>query len=212
MYGRAGDGMTTPTIALDKIMTHPRYPEIVKLARAHAPVGVLDQADAATAETLTIAEQIGQHIGAERTTILEPTQVADWLRLSALAAFVAWVKGEASTCRHSPDPRHPQPVLAAAWRPDLVVCRNCAHLLALPPGSNQDKTCDCCGHQCTGDGDDLIRPSAIQLGPLVLLHATCADCDPPTVAAPATEGVRAAADPSSRRREKAGRPRGRGRR
>jgi hypothetical protein len=72
---------------------------------------------------------------------------------------------------HNPDPNKPQPLFAALWRPLLVVCERCTHLLSLRPGSEADRTCDGCGRVFDG-----IYPGMGSYGPLSFQYGVCAGC------------------------------------
>src|SRR5690349_12137455 len=133
-------------LILDKLMTHPYYREIAAELQAIVPPGSVDQAGAATRDAAALAEA---------------------------PATAAGFPG-ASTCRHSPDPNAPQPVFAAAWKPGLITCAGCVHLLSLRKGSAADSTCDACGHQCAGPEEgDGIYAAMVQVGPLVFQYGVC---------------------------------------
>lgn len=170
----------TPTLALEALMLHPQYDRLVDALRSVAPVHVVDQADAAAADALRLVSTLGTTVlGAEQTTPITAGGTPGWLRLGLLDALTAWVDGRASTCRHNPHPSRPTPVVAAAWRADLVVCAPCAYLVALPRGSDRDRTCDACGRVCAGvEHGDGIWPGMLQLGPLVYQYGTCTGCRP----------------------------------
>jgi hypothetical protein len=113
--------------------------------------------------------------------------VPDWMRLGSLDTFLHWVAGEARVCMHAPDPRRPEPVFAAAWKPGLVTCGRCAFLLKAV--GDDDRRCDCCGHLCAGvDAGDPICTTTVWLGALAYQAGVCGDChtdfaDPPGVTA-----------------------------
>jgi hypothetical protein len=192
----------TPTLALEQLMLDPRYPELVDRIRALTPPAVRDQADAASSETLSIARGLAPLIGDGEVRAGYPVDFPGWLRLLILDAFAQWLTGKADTCRHNPHPSRPQPIVAAAWRPGLVACRLCTHLVHLPRGSDADATCDLCGHQCAGVPDDPIYPSVVQLGPLMFMYGTCSACRPDHSALPVL--------PRQRARPRGARGRGRG--
>ncbi|WP_432051121.1 hypothetical protein [Verrucosispora sp. NA02020] len=168
----------TPALALEAVMTHPRYGELIEQLRALAPTHVVDQVDAATADALHITTTTGRHaLGVDHVTPTTVEQTPGWLRLGLLDTFTAWLAGKASTCRHAPDPHRPQPVIAAAWRPGVITCGQCIHLTALPRGSDRDRTCDACGRVCAGvEHGDGIYPGMVQFGPLIYHYGTCGDC------------------------------------
>lgn len=177
--------MTSPALALDALMRHPRYPEYVDLMRGVAPVGLLDQADSASTEAHGILTAGAAWLGAEDgPRPAAASDIPDWLRLGLLDAFTGYALGRSNTCAHNPDPWHPSPVMAAAWHAGLVVCPACVHLLALPRGSAKDRACDACGHECDGvEHGDGVYPGMVQLGPLIYQYGTCGQCVPPTTSA-----------------------------
>lgn len=200
----------TPTLLLEHLMMHPRYPELVELARAAAPTAIADQVDAATDDALRTLTALAGVMGVDSTHTTTPAGVPGWLRLGVLDALSTFLTGAGSTCRHNPEPHRPQPVCAVAWRPGLVVCMRCTHLLNAPT-AKADRTCDSCGRECGGvDVDDPIWPGVVQLGPLVWQYGTCTDCKPADL--PTTTGTEAVPRQRTRPRGKRGQGRGRGRR
>ena len=112
---------------------------------------------------------------------LPPSGVDDWMRLGLLDTLLAWFAGTGNTCLHMPDPRRPEPVWSCAWKPRLVVCNHCLHLLKT--AGDADRTCDCCGHLCAGtDTDDPIYICTVLLSALTYQAGTCRDCLPTTTA------------------------------
>lgn len=204
--------MTTAALALEQLMTHPRYPELAAKLRALLPAHIVDQADAAVDETTLFTKALSVLLDA-RSGAVRPEDLPGWLRLGLLQAWVGFASGQASTCRHSPTASSPQPVFAAAWKPDLVTCGNCVFLFSLRGDSDADATCDSCGHCCAGPAvDDGVYPAMIQLGPLVYQYGTCRDCTPSTTGAanpPAAPHDREAS--RVRPRGRRGHRRGRGR-
>lgn len=168
--------MTSSTLALDALMQHPRFPEYVEMMRQAVPVGLMDQADSAASDAHRLLTTIAGYVGVNEGRAMPAAEVPDWLRLGLLDAFTGYANGTARSCRHSPDPWRPAPVVAAAWMPSLITCSDCVHLFALTPGSVKDQTCDACGRRCD---DGPIHPGAAQLGPLLYRYGTCIDCRPP---------------------------------
>lgn len=167
----------SPVLLLDDLFADPEFIERAIELRRHAPPAFVDQLDAAAAQ-VTRGRTAALRSGALSSVAPIPyRQVPDWLRLGLLDSLVAWLQGEGSTCLHDPTLDRPQPVIAAAWRPQLVVCGHCAGLLALPRQSSADRRCDACGYETTGPGrGDGITPGQIQCGPLLYLFGTCNDC------------------------------------
>lgn len=169
-------------LALEQLMLHPRYGELIAHLRAATPVNVVDQLDAATDDAHQFMTAVAHAaLGESDPRATDAAAVPGWIRLPLLDTLTTWMDGQARTCRHQPHPDRPQPVVAAAWRPGLVVCAGCAYLTALPRNSKRDRTCDRCGRVCAGlEHGDGIYPGLIQLGPLVYQYGTCAGCRPET--------------------------------
>lgn len=106
-----------------------------------------------------------------------PVRTADvpaWVRLGALSVTTAWVAGKARTCMHSPRPDGPVACWAVAWKPDLVVCPQCLHLLDAG-GEVEEYRCDCCG-RISLEEDGGIAVSTLVTGSLMYRAGACPDC------------------------------------
>ncbi|MFF5201749.1 hypothetical protein ACFY3B_19320 [Micromonospora parva] len=170
----------TPTLALERMMLHPQYDQIIQRARTLAPTAVVDQADAAATEAHRILSTAAVRFAEAPAYPATVADVPGWLRLGLLDTLAAFADGRATTCLHQPQAHRPSPVLAAAWLPGLVTCPGCAHLLSLQRNPDADATCDSCGHRCAGpEHGDGIYPGMVQLGPLIFHYGTCGDCRPP---------------------------------
>jgi hypothetical protein len=169
----------TPALALEALMLHPAYPQLVEQWRAVAPTGLVDQADAAALDAhrgMRRAAAAG-HYGTDTVAPLDADDLPGWLRLGLLDTAARYATGQARTCRHNPTPGRPQPVMAAAWSPGLVVCTGCTHLLSIRHDATADATCDACGRVCAGpEHGDGVWPGMVQLGPLIYQYGTCASC------------------------------------
>ncbi|MEV7264185.1 hypothetical protein AB0N38_11600 [Micromonospora aurantiaca] len=163
----------TPTLALEQIMLSPQYAAVLAAVRASTPVAMLDQLDAAATEATRAAVDAAALAGGGVLTASPPSAVPGWLRLGLLDALTRWTDGTAATCRHSPRPDRPEPVLAAAWRPGLVTCCLCTHLWRV--GREANLTCDGCGRVCEPNS---IHPAMAQLGGLIFMYGTCTGCRP----------------------------------
>jgi hypothetical protein len=162
--------MTSPAIALDETLRALTSGQLAEL-RAMMPAWLVDQADAA-ADQIRRALPDAHAAGAPLTVAEHP----DWVRLAICDTFVTWWQGRHTTCTHAPHPLRPRPVASAAWKPGVVVCARCTHLLALPDGSTADRTCDGCGRIVAGHGDDLMYPCTVIAGILTYSVGACADC------------------------------------
>ncbi len=164
-------------LAADEFLCSPNRAQVVAEVRRRIPTDQLDQLDAATRHVhrgmvATVVEGRAASIVA-----LPPSEHSAWARLGALTALATWLAGQGSTCLHDPQPCRPEPILAAAWRPGLVVCSDCTHLLTLPRNSDADRRCDGCGHVCAGvEENDPIYRANLALGPLQYLSGTCTGC------------------------------------
>lgn len=164
------------TLAADDFLTNPDNAALVEQIRAVSPAWLLDQFDAA-------GQQIARGMRAvsdspDFTFAASPAeQHPAWIRLGALTALVTWLAGRGSTCRHSPTFATPQPLIAAAWRPDLIACSQCGHLFKLSRHDDTDRTCDGCGRVTTGiEHGDGIWPAIVQVGLLTYMLGCCRDC------------------------------------
>ena len=151
-------------------------PELLTELQAAMPAGyaaLADQVVAAQAQSVELME----HVENDRVGWVRRTDVGGWIRLGVLDALLAWIDGTARTCMHMPDHRRPQPVFSCAWKPGLVVCVQCLHLLDVVGAA--DATCDRCGHICEGVyADDAIYTGTVWVGALAFQFGTCADCRP----------------------------------
>lgn len=133
-----------------------------------------DQADAAGDDALKVATAIADLVtspGSVHPTAQAVADTPEWVRLGMLDTQLAWLAGRARTCMHDPHPDRPEPVLAAAWKPRLVVCSACTYLL---DAGASDAICDGCGRDTTGQG---ISPSTVMPGNgFCYLVGTCEDC------------------------------------
>lgn len=154
-------------------------PELRALAdqlRARNPPWFKAQYAAASAANDRVALSYARSIGVT-PNLATPGQFPDWLRLGLLLTMAQWAEGAGETCPHRPQIWRPQPVVAAAWTPGLVVCPGCIPLLIVEAGSVKDRTCDGCGHVCDGpDAGDPIYPSTVTYGPLTYMVGTCTGC------------------------------------
>lgn len=157
------------------VKLHPQYQQFAEAVNATMPTNVSDQHGAANRDTDTIRALLADHIGgmSERAV----GQVPAWLRLGALDAWIGYCSGSSATCMHNPNIDSPAPVFTAAWKPGLVVCGPCIHLMMPRPNSLADRTCDGCGHECLGvEVGDPIHPSVSQIGSLIFQFGVCASC------------------------------------
>lgn len=139
--------------------------------KANVPTGFADQLHAARTEGVRTAERVLKN----PSKWVNTQSVPDWVRLGMYDALLGWFSGSGTTCMHNPMPGRPEPVVAAAYKPGLVTCGSCTHLLVVR--GQADRTCDGCGRVCTGTGDDLIRPVIIFVGVLGYMFGVCRDCD-----------------------------------
>lgn len=163
-------------LALDELLCH-LTPADVDHIRAMTPAWLLDQGDAAVNE-MARNLQAGEQAGLFAAVANLPTdQHPAWVRLGALDAMVRWWGGKHSTCMHGPHPMRPQPIVSAAWKPGLIVCAACQHLLRVPEGSVADRTCDGCGKVVAGvDSGDPMYPFTVVCGVLSHRVGVCQAC------------------------------------
>lgn len=138
--------------------------------------GLGDQLNAATHE----ADKVARHLGDIQTEHRGRSSIPAWLRIPALTELVSWGAGDSRTCRHAPSPLRPQPVMAAAHRPGLVSCLECAPALLRAHGE-EDRRCDGCQRIVTGEADDPIFPGRLRIAALIFTFGTCSFCTSGTV-------------------------------
>lgn len=153
-------------------------PAVLDLLRQAVPVALRDQTEAAAdgARRALLAEAAALGVEGEH---IPHRDMPEWVRLPLLDTWFRWCTGRGRTCLHEPHPDRPEPVFAAAWRPGLVACAACPHLIQLRRGSAADRTCDRCGRVTAGpEHGDGIHPARVQLGPLLFAYGSCGDCSP----------------------------------
>ena len=134
-------------VQLDEVIAGLMADDIAEMW-AHVPVDRADQQVAAHAQALELISQRGPVLN------LPHGEIPEWLRLGLLDTHLAWVDGRAKTCLHQPNYYLLEPTFACAWKPNLVVCGRCTHLLGAVGDANW--LCDACGHRCAGDDSDAI--------------------------------------------------------
>lgn len=140
------------------------------------PSWLTDQIDAATAETARATEKMVA-MGIAKQVDLPPRQYPEWVIDGISVTMAKWMTGEMDTCIHAPSPNRPQPVMAVAWRPNLILCMKCVHLTQLPRGSVSDRICDGCGHVCGGsNAGDPIHPGQVHIGMMRYVFGACTEC------------------------------------
>lgn len=167
------------TLALDELLAAlSTAPAAVRAAAAElVPLHLRDQYAAASAEVdRAFADAAATQAATEVLGYIHWSDIPDWLRLGLADAIRGYTDATARTCLHTPDPRHPAPVVAAAWRPGLVCCPPCA-AMRLHLRGEADRRCDRCGRVVAGvEHDDGIHPVRIAYGPLIYLAGACGDC------------------------------------
>lgn len=60
----------------------------------------------------------------------------------------------------------------------MVVCPECTHLLNVRggKGSQEDNTCDACGHVASGKGNDVVQPEVVTIGQMTYMFGCCGSC------------------------------------
>lgn len=198
--------MTSPAEVLDELLAA-MTPQDAAALRTTVPVDLRDQLDAASAEISRSVALVGAHLGAEPIGLPAWAALPAWLRLSISDTLISFAAGTGSTCMHGPHLGRAEPLYAAIWKPGLVTCVSCSHLLALGSGPAAH-TCDGCGRVCPATHEDGVRLVALAVGPVLFVTGTCSDCAPVALEAPAqppgqhdlTTARRAQRRRSSRRR------------
>lgn len=166
----------TPWRTLREMMAEAeRSPAFARLLRDWSMKGDVAHADqvcAAARETEHLmragAEAAEWHAGG-----IGLDEVPEWVGNGMLAALARWTSHRARLCSHKPSALRPQPVLAAAWKPNFVVCLKCAHRTEPEPGSVEHYRCDGCGNV----GDEQVNGHVLSLGPFLYEVGVCETCD-----------------------------------
>ena len=157
-------------LAIDELLC--TDPERAAALANDVPTWVLDQYKAAAQQ---VYARIPAVAASTDSTVSSSTlsQAPGWVRLNVLDTIVGWSAGHGQVCVHQPHPSRPQPVVAAAWKPGLVACGHCTHLLRIKSGSIADRTCDGCG---SVDPHDGLYPTTVTVGPLIYSLGVCQTC------------------------------------
>ncbi len=170
--------MTSPAEVLDEMLAA-LTPEVAAALRTTIPVDVRDQVDAASAEISQSVGRLGAHLGAEPIGLPAWAALPAWLRLDVTSTLVSFAAGTGSTCMHAPHLGRAEPLHAAVWKPGLVTCMSCSHLLEVHgPAAH---TCDACGRVCPPTHEDGVRLVALAVGPVLFVTGCCSDCVPVAV-------------------------------
>ncbi|KAB2341879.1 hypothetical protein [Actinomadura rudentiformis] len=163
-------------LALDDVLCD-LTPQTLAAVGDRFPAWYRDQAKAAVTQIATGLKNAAEHGTVDHTADMPAADHPGWVRLSVLDSLVRWFAGTADTCLHNPHPSRPQPVASVAWKPDLVVCGTCTHLLGVPADSTADRTCDACGHIVAGlEAGEPIYPFTVVCGVLMHGAGVCASC------------------------------------
>lgn len=166
----------TDTVALADALASLTPEQCRDLARVLGPSPYLDQYLAASADAADALAQTAATWPTSRAVPWRPGDLPAPIWLQLVATVVAWGAEGATVCLHNPHPRRPQPVWAAAWKPGLIVCGSCRHLLRLPRNGPADRTCDLCGHVCPDEDGQRIAGVLVTYGPLTYSWGACPDC------------------------------------
>lgn len=162
-------------LAFDQLMCDmtPEEAEAIRTAtRATMGTAWVDQTTAANDDAVRIA-QLSMAGRGGTSHAIHAAALPGWFRLGAHDTYTAWLAGNVRTCVHNPDPDRPAPTFAVAWRPRLVVCIRCPHLIKATRA--EDVICDGCGRDTTGHG---ITPNTVVIGNGMSYTAgACADCN-----------------------------------
>lgn len=170
--------MTTPSEVeqLDELYATPGMAATIRAQqRRHFPdeVARVEKVAADVEAQLLAVGDRPDVLGAGRVTW---QSLPAWVRLQILDVALRWSRGQISTCRHSPDPTRPDPVVVGLWRPNLVSCPSCAPVLLRLVGE-PDRTCDRCGRITAGPAaGDGIYPCTVSHGPMLISWGACGDC------------------------------------
>lgn len=149
----------------------------VRAVRARLPDLIRESFDSASRETYRRLEGAGA-FGGRVAALTSDAPLPKWLRISIQETLLTWGAGRGRTCLHGPTMKPLAPVFSAAWKPWLVVCPKCTHMLTVRGGrgSEEDNTCDACRRIASRTGDDFLQPSMVTVGPLTYMFGACKTC------------------------------------
>lgn len=93
-----------------------------------------------------------------------------WLAAKLYAGREGWRLGIARCCVHNPSPGRAI-VHMCSWKPEIVACPRCTHLLAIAKSDPRTHQCDCCGR----DGVDTTGGKMTIAG-ITYWFAVCESC------------------------------------
>jgi hypothetical protein len=177
---RAGRILRVLARQVDAMMSEADAGELMKGVRsAHArlPDLMRESFDSASRETYQRLEGAGA-VGGRVAPLRSDAPLPKWLRISIQETLLTWGAGRGRTCLHDPTMERLVPVFSAAWKPWLVVCPECTHMLTVRGGrgSEEDNTCDACRRLVSRTGDDFLQPSMVTVGPLTYMFGACKTC------------------------------------
>lgn len=169
--------MSTPeteklAVALDDVLTDPESVRAIYAYMNHPAVKPLIDTPGRRQQLATTEATIAAMGDAQGAASAD--EVPMWVRLGTLSAVSAWVADQARTCLHDPRADGPVPGLAAAWKPGLVVCPQCLHMLATG-GGVEEYRCDGCGRISLPE-DGGVRVASLSTGALTYRFGACPDC------------------------------------
>lgn len=181
--------MSTPSESefIDELYCTPGMPGVIRAQqRRHFPDEVARVEKVAAQVEDYVLNTLGRRDGVVGAGLVTWQSLPAWVRLQILDVALKWSRGQISTCRHSPDPTRPDPVVVGLWRPDLVSCPLCsAELLRLV--GDPDRTCDGCGRIVAGpEAGDPIYPTTVTHGPMMISWGACGDCFTPPPKVPSS--------------------------
>ncbi len=161
---------------MDSILSQATPEELMVALRAQYPT-LLQSFESAALDTNQRLDAAAEKLGMSFSP--PPSHgLPAWLRISFSETLLTWGTGSGRTCKHDPLMTSFKPVVSAAWKRYMVVCPECTHLLKVPggKGSQEDNTCDACGHVATGTGEDIIQPGVVTIGPMTYMFGCCGSC------------------------------------
>lgn len=173
---RTGRVMRFLARQLDSMLSQATPEELITAARAKYPA-LLQSFESATRDNNQRLDAAAEKLGMSFSP--PPSHgLPAWLRISFNETLLTWGTGRGRTCYHDPLITNLKPVVSAAWKRYMVVCPECTHLLTVTggKGSQEDNTCDGCGHVARGTGDDIIQPRVVTIGPMTYMFGSCSSC------------------------------------
>jgi hypothetical protein len=151
-------------VAADRLLHDPNLRDVLD-----GMSNSIDKTDPYTEQLIAAADEASALLG-HGDGACGSAEAAPWIRLGAMTALTKWgLHEDVRLCSHEPHHMRPQPVFAAAFMPNAVVCQKCVGLLF----QDGDR------HLCNGCGtrrEAECYIGTMQIAAMTWMFHLCAEC------------------------------------